>query len=172
MKSIAGVCALICFVVTGESHAQTAASSLEIIRAQLARQGQIAYSAVTHDSATNQTWTTNFTVEASNVAVDLANCKITFHWHTTVNGKVAADVDSGVPFRLATDVTLISMAEDITNLSIKGGHPTWGTSSQPQIWVVHVERSDNSRNTMDFRDRATAQTVVNAANQVKKLCAH
>jgi hypothetical protein len=43
MKSIAGVCALICFGVAGESHAETAASSLEIIRAQLARQGQINY---------------------------------------------------------------------------------------------------------------------------------
>ena len=171
MKSIAGVCALICFVVTGESHAQTAASSLEIIRAQLARQGQINYSAVTHDSADGQTWTTNFTVEASNVAVDLENCKITFHWHTPVNGQDKSDLDSGIPFRLATDVSLISMAEDITNLSIKGGHPTWGTSSQPQIWVVHVERSDGSRNTMDFRDRGTAQIVVDAAKQAMKLCA-
>jgi hypothetical protein len=171
MKSITGVCALFCFVFTGESQAQSAASSLEIIRAQLASQGRISYSAVTHDSADNQTWTTNFTVEASNVAVDLENCKITFHWHTTVNGQDKADQDSGVPFRLATDVSLVSMAEDITNLSIKAGHPTWGTSSQPQIWVVHVERQDGSRNTMDFRDRATAQIVVNAANQAKTLCA-
>ena len=155
----------------GVAHAQSSPSdSLEIVRAQLARQGQINYSSVTHDSADNQTWTSQFTVEASKVTVDVGACTVHFHWHTTVNGKQAADLDAGFDLRAATDINLVSMAEDMTHNAIAAGHPTWGISTQPQIWVIQILRANGSGNALDFRDRNTAQTVVNALREGMKSC--
>jgi hypothetical protein len=162
---------LVGLLAAGVAHAQSSLSeSLEIVRAQLARQGQLAYSSVTHDSADNQTWTSQFTVEATKVTVDDGACMVHFHWYTTVNGKQAANLDAGFDLRAATDINLVSMAEDMTKNAIAAGHPTWGISTQPQIWVVQILRANSSGNALDFRDRNTAQTVVNALKQGMKLC--
>ncbi len=160
-------------LAAGVAHAQNSPSpsaSLEIIRGHLARQGQIAYAGTTHDSSTGQTWSTNFTVEASNVTVDASGCELRYHWHTWINGKSSQELESGIEFGTAAEVTLISMAEDVNQGTLKAGHPTWGTSIQPPLWVVHVARNDGSRITMDFRDQATAQLVANAAKQAMRLC--
>ena len=126
---------LVGLLAASVAHAQSSLSeSLEVVRAQLARQGQLNYSSVTHDSADNQTWSSQFTVEASKVTVDVETCTLHFHWHTTVNGKQAADLDAGFNLRTATEINMVSMAEDMTRNAIAAGHPTWGISTQPQIW--------------------------------------
>ncbi len=175
MRGIKGACALflMAWLAAGIAYAQgspSASASLEVIRGHLARQGQIAYAGTTHDSATGQTWSTNFAVEASNVTVDASGCGIHYHWHTWINGKSSQEVESGIEFGIATEVTMISMAEDVNQGTLKAGHPTWGTSIQPTLWIVHVARNDGSRITMDFRDQATAQLVANAAKQAMRMC--
>lgn len=149
---------------------QTLGGALETVRSQLAQQGQIAYSIAVNDTAQNRSWVNQFTVEASRVTSDPDNCRVGFHWHTTIDGKVVADLDSGLPLREAADVTLISMDEDMAIGTAKDGHGGWVMKTAPQIWVVHLIRRDGSQNTIDFRDRATAQTVVNAMRQAAALC--
>ena len=186
MKYIANACAFfaVVFAVTGcvtdvvapasstpsPPTAATLDGTLEIIRSQLAQQGQIAYSIAVNDTAQNRTWVNQFTVEASRVTADPENCRVGFHWRTTVDGKVVADIDSGLPLKEAADVTLISMDEDMVISVAKQGHGAWVMKTVPQIWVVHLVRRDGTQNTVDFRDRATAQTVVNAMKQAATLC--
>jgi hypothetical protein len=148
----------------------TLGGTLEIVRSQLAQQGQIAYSIAVNDTAQNRSWVNQFTVEASRVTSDPDNCRVSFHWHTTIDGKVVADLDSGLPLKEAADITLISMDEDMILSAAKGGHGGWVMKTVPQIWVVHLTRRDGSQNTVDFRDRAAAQTVVNAMRQAATLC--
>ena len=140
------------------------------MRNQLSQQGQLNYAGTTHDSSNNQTWVNQFTVEASNIAIDVPGCQINFHWHTTTDGTVIQDFDTGIPFRTATEVSLISMAEDISNAEVASGHPNWGTSFDPQVWVIYVTRTDGKRNTVDFRDQATAQLVADAMKILMSQC--
>jgi signal transduction histidine kinase len=153
--------------------AQNAASlrtSLNTIRTLMAQQGRIDYSTVAHDSATGQTWSSTFNAEASNLTVDEQACRIRYHWRTVVNGKVDKDFDTALPFRLATSLTLTSMAEDMTQLAIKAGHNTWGLSVNPQIWVVSLYDADHRQYVADFRDRAMAQSAADTMRQAMKLC--
>jgi hypothetical protein len=155
----------------GAQNAPTVRSLLEVIRSRIAQQGQIVYSATVHDSATNQTWGNNFTVQATDVGLDEEGCRVDYHWHTTVNGKVSADIDASLQFRRATDIALVSMSEDMVQAVIKAGHETWGISVSPQIWVIHLHRgSDGLLSSIDFRDKATAQTVLDTIKQVVRLC--
>lgn len=175
MNCVVRACALLLVGVV-LSSAATAQNSpalrdaLEVIRNQLAKQGQLSYSIVVHDSSDNRTWTNRFTVEASKVVVDEKGCRIGFHWHTTVDGKVVADVDSGLPLSVATGVALISMSEDMARSAVKAGHDSWGMSVQPQIWVVHLVRDDGSENAVDFRDKASTQVALDAMKKAIELC--
>jgi hypothetical protein len=150
--------------------APSVGSLLGMVRDQLAQQGQLSYAGTTHDSSNNSTWVNKFTVQASNIVIDEQQCTISFHWHTTTDGKVVADDDVGVPFRMVTSISTISMAEDISNAEVSAGHGTWATSFKPQVWVVHVARSDGKSNAVDFKDQATANTAASEMKQVMSMC--
>lgn len=176
MRFVRNACAFVmmCAAVSSTASAQnppTLRGALEVIRARIAQQGKISYSATIHDSATDRTWGNTFTVEASDTDLDEANCLVRYHWHTTVNGKTVADIDADLQFRKATDIALVSMTEDMAQAVVAAGYSTWGVSVSPQIWVIHLTRSsDGSMSSIDFRDRATAQTVLDAVKQAARLC--
>ncbi len=174
MKGVARLCAYsvaACAVACGvyAQNVSPVRSSLEAIRDLLVQQGTLNYRPTTRDASDNYTWTNRITAEASNVVIDEAACQINFHWRTTVDGRVTADIDPGIPFRLATEVSLISMAEDMTQNAVSQGK-RWSTSCQPEVWVVRVVRSDGTVNVVDFGDRAAAQAAADAMRQLVKLC--
>lgn len=147
-------------------------SSLETIRALLVQQGTLYWTTTMHNSTTNQTWSAQLSAEATKVVVDEPNCRVNFHWRTTVNGKVNADLDSGLPLRIEVEISLVSMAEDQNRLLVKAGRGNESASVQPQIWVVLLKRTDGSVNTVNFRDRPTAEAASAAMRQAMKLCPH
>jgi hypothetical protein len=161
---LAGACA---------AAAQTSPSlgvTLGFIRDKTAQQGQINYAATTHDSSDNTTWSNQFTVEATNVTSNEGQCQVGFHWHTTVDSKVAQDQDSSVPFKLVTSVEVNDMGADIARIEAKDGHTTWTSSVRPAVWVVFVRRSDGHTNTIDFVDHDLANRVAKAMNHAAQLC--
>src|SRR5947209_15427043 len=52
------------------------AVTLAYIRDKVAQQGSVAYAGASHDSADNTNWVNQFTVEASDVTVDEAGCRV------------------------------------------------------------------------------------------------
>jgi len=175
MKLTAGACAILIagLAGTGVARAETPPALrgvLDVIRARIAQLGPISYATTVHDAADNRTWTNRMVVEASKVELDEQNCRVGYHWRTSIDGKVSADIDTGLPFADATEIRVISMAEDMAQGVLQAGHPTWGVSVSPEVWVVHLTRRDGNRNTVDFRDKATAQAVADAMKQAAKLC--
>jgi hypothetical protein len=171
-----GAAAAAVLAITGAAGAAAAQSgpslgeTLGFIRDKVSQQGVVAYSSSTHDSSDGQTWSTSFTVEASNVTSDVAGCRVDFHWRTFVNGKVGNDGDSGFPLRLITSVAVTTMDEDLNRLSAQGGHPTWTSQVSPSIAVLTAFRSDGKSNVVDFRDRNMAERVANAVRHAADLC--
>ena len=152
------------------SKAPSLAVTLAFIRDKVAQQGQLAYASSTHDPEKNQTWDNQFTVEASSVTSDPAECTIDFHWHSTVDGKQAQDLDSEIQFKIVTSVGITSMDEDVARLNARDGHSAWVSQMRPTVWVLLVQKSDGHTNTLDFRDRDMAERVAKAIRHAADLC--
>jgi hypothetical protein len=152
------------------SKSPSLAVTLDFIRDKVAQQGQLAYASSTHDPDKNQTWDNQFTVEASSVTSDTSDCSIGFHWHSTVDGKQAQDMDSAIPFKVVTSVGISSMDDDVARLNAKDGHAAWVSQMRPAVWVLLMQRSDNRTNTLDFHDRDMAERVAKAIRHAADLC--
>ncbi len=144
-------------------------SSLNFIRDQIVSQGRIDYVANLHDSATNQSWTNQFSALASNVTVDVSGCRIGFHWFTSLDGKTVQDMDGGLPLRLASAVSVVNREQEIRSQVVEAGHPTWVATVSPAVWVVTVKTSTKSH-VLDFTNQDTAERVVRAIDHVMDLC--
>ena len=152
-------------------QAPSLAVTLAYIRDKVAQQGLIAYAGASHDSADSTSWVNQFTVEASEVTVDEANCRVDFHWRTTADGKVVADEkDAGLPLKRITSVTVSDMEEDMARISSRAGHTTWVTTVRPQITVLQALRNSGTSSALDFRDRDTAERVAKAIRHGADLC--
>ena len=152
------------------SNSPSLAVTFDFIRDKVAQQGQLAYASSTHDPDKNQTWDNQFTVEATNVTSDKSECTISFHWHSTVDGKQAQDLDTTIPFKVVTSAGITSMDDDVARLNAKDGHAAWVSQLRPAVWVLLVQRSDNHTNTLDFRDRDMAERVAKAVRHAAELC--
>ncbi len=144
--------------------------TLGFIRDQVAEQGQLAYASTTRDPATSQTWDNQFTVEASTVTSDDNACTLGFHWHSTVDGKPAQDLDTTISFKIVTSVSISSMDDDVARLNAAGGHAGWVSQMRPPVWVLLLHKSNGHTNTMDFRDRDMAERVAKAIRHAAELC--
>jgi hypothetical protein len=144
--------------------------TLAFIRDKVAQQGPINYAGVTHDSADGSSWGTQFSVEASNITVDVPACQLNFHWRTVVDGKATFDGDVAIPFGKVDRVAVTSMEADTTRLSAEGGHPTWTTKVTPPVWVVSYHRVDERHGSVDLHDRDLAERVARAMRHAAELC--
>ena len=170
--SIAAAIALSAGGFAGRAAAQSPSLNvtLSFIRDKVAEQGMLAYASSTRDTANGQTWDNQFTVEASNVLRDDADCSVGFHWHSTVDGKPAQDLDSSIQFKIVTSVSISSMDDDVARLNANGGHAGWISQMRPAVWVLLIHKSDGHTNTVDFRDRDMAERVAKAMRHAAELC--
>ncbi len=169
-RVVAGLVLLLAGASGAAAQTPTKAVTLGFIRDQIAAVGQLNYASTTHDSSDNQTWDNQFTVEASNVTRDDAACSVSFHWHTTIDGKQAQDLESTIPFNIVTSATVTSLDDDIARLNAEGGHTSWVSQMRPPIWVLLVRKSNGHSNTIDFTDRDLAERVAKAVRHAAELC--
>jgi hypothetical protein len=144
--------------------------TLAFVRDKVAQQGQIYYASINHNSAGGADWSTQFSAEASNVTADAPTCDLSFHWHTTVDGKAGYDVEGGIPFAKVDHVVITSMEADIARINAEAGHPTWTAKVTPPVWVLTAYRADGRSNSLDFRDRDLAERVARAVRHAAELC--
>lgn len=166
-------CALAAVVLVTPGAAWAQGKSLDetlgFIRDQLAAQGMVTYTAHMHDSADNQSWDSTFTALSTNQVVDAANCRIGYHWRTTVNDSVAQDMDTHFDFAAATGVSVVNREEEVRTQAIGAGHATWTAAISPQVWVVVVKRGSGGA-IMDFTDENVANRVARAVDHALDLC--
>ena len=170
--SIAAAIALSAVSLAGRAAAQSPSLdvTLGFIRDKVAEQGMLAYASTTRDSATGQTWDNQFTVEASSVTRDDNDCTVGFHWHSTVDGKQAQDMETSISFKIVTSATISSMDEDVARLNASGGHAGWVSQMRPPVWVLLIHKSNGHTNTLDFHDRDIAERVAKAVHHAAELC--
>ena len=143
--------------------------SLSFVRANLAAQGLITYVVSTHDTSTGQSWSNTMTGEASNVTMDVAKCRISFHWVTSVDGGGKQNLDQWIDFAKGRKVTVVNREQELRGQVADGGHPSWVSTVSPPLWVVTVTLSDTS-SVMDFTNQNVAERVTRAIDHIMDLC--
>jgi len=146
----------------------TLAASLGFIRARMIDQGQVVYEANLRDTSTDEAWTNKFTADMTNVTVDLTGCKIAFHWKTTLDGAVQADIDTSLSFRQMRKVSVVNREQEIRT-QVKDSHPSWVSTVSPGVWVVTMKKADGA-SILDFTDEDVADRVARAVDHVLDLC--
>ena len=149
---------------------RTLEATLGFIRDKVAQQGLISYAVTTRVPATNQAGTNQMTAEASNVTVDVPGCAINYHWHTTMDGKSSQDTDFVLSFRTVQSARVVTMEEDALRLVAEAGHTDWTEQVSPPLYVLYLTRTEGHTTSIDFHDRSTAERVMQAMNQARKLC--
>lgn len=149
---------------------RTLEATLGFIRDKVAQQGLIKYAVTSHAPATNETWTNQMSAEASNVTVDVPGCAISYHWQTSMDGKPSPDKDIVLPLLTVQSVRVVTMKEDASRLVANAGHTDWTEQVSPALYVLFLTRTEGHTNSFDFHDRSTAESVMQAMNQARKLC--
>jgi hypothetical protein len=132
--------------------------------------GAVSFTSTVHDSSDNHQWSYNRAVTISNVRPDPATCHISFHFNETTPGNPTVDKEAGIPFQLAREVRVMTLDEEVDQINADNGHPTWLVTTQPEVYVVHVIRTDGKTNDVDFSDLGAAQRVATAMRRTAQLC--
>lgn len=171
---VAATCAaMIGLGVPASALAQSAPElneTLSFIRDQIAQQGQVNFATSNRDPATGQSWVNQTSQEGSNLSVDVDECKLNLHWHTTSNGKVDFDGDGWIPFRQVDHVTVVSLDDYFAGVNAANGHSAWTTQASPPMTVVTSVRSDGVENIFYFQDSDLANRVAQAMRHATELC--
>jgi hypothetical protein len=169
--TIMGACAL---VLSAAPPAAAAGKSLEatlnFIRDQVSAQGRLSYKVSIHDTATNEDFSNDMTGEARNVVSDVGQCRVSFHWSTSLNGGSKQDFDTWWDFAHIRKVEVVNREQELRAQAAHDGHPSWVATVSPPLWVVTATFDDNQDRVLDFTDKGTADRVLHAIDHAMDLC--
>jgi hypothetical protein len=146
------------------------AETLDFLQGAVMSQGLVAWEARAHDSNKRQDWTYRRSVESSDFSLDLAGCQFSFHYKVTTDGRVSTEVDGGIPFRLVNAVETMNESQRLRKVDAQAGHPTWSSTTSPEIYVVDVFRNDGQENVLSFYDKGVADQAADAIEHARALC--
>jgi hypothetical protein len=152
-----------------KTTAPTLRASLNFVHDRMVSQGRVDYVANLHDTANDQSWSNTFTAEMTNVTVNAPACKISFHWKTTLDGEVKADIETSLPFKLMRKVSVVNREQEIRT-QVASDHPTWVSTVSPPVWVVTMTGVDNDTRVVDFTNEDAAERVARAVDHIMDLC--
>jgi hypothetical protein len=157
-------------LATAQSDTATLDQSDRYIVSTITSFGAVSFTSTVHDSSNNQQWSYNRSVTISNVRTDPDACTIKFHFTEVTPGHPSVDKDAGIPLNLTREVRVMTLDEEVDQINADSGHPTWLVTSQPEVYVVHVIRTDGKTNDVDFNDLGGAQRVAVAIRRAAQLC--
>jgi hypothetical protein len=166
--------ALMLSTAPGLAAAQSASSSLaqsmQFVGDTVSSLGTVSFTGSVHDSSNNSGWTYSRSVTISNFSADLANCKLSFHFNEVTPGNPSTDKDGWIPFQQVQEVKVMTLDQEVNEITAKQGHPTWLVTHSPTIYVVSAIRPDGTTNDLDFYDLSKAQRVAVALRRAMQLC--
>jgi len=157
-------------LATAQSDTAGLDQSDQFIISSIASFGAVSFTTTVHDSSNNQQWSYNRSVTISGARTDPDACTIKFHFTELTPGHPTVDKDAGIPLRLTREVRVLTLDEEVDQINADSGHPTWLVNSQPEVYVVHVIRTDAKTNDLDFNDLGGAQRVAAAIRRAATLC--
>jgi hypothetical protein len=145
---------------------------LKFIADKIGDEGKLTFAATVTDSAQPDTsaWTNRFEVELSEAAFDAQACRITYHWRSSVNGRIADDKDYSLDLREVSKIIVLPASENQRQVDSRNGHDSWQSTITPQLFVVVTKRPKNVENTLVFSDEDMAHRVAKAITHAVELC--
>lgn len=155
---------------TAQSDTASLDQTARYIVSAITSYGAVAFTSTVHDSSDNHQWSYNRSVTLSNVRSEPDDCTVKFHFTEETPGHPTVDKEAGIPFQQTREVRVMTLDEEVDQINADSGHPTWLVTSQPEVYVVHVIRSDGKTNDVDFNDLAGAQRLATAIRRAAQLC--
>jgi hypothetical protein len=136
-----------------------------------AAEGKLSYTAtVTDASQQGVEWKNRFTVEMSNLAADAGACRITYHWRSEENGKVADDTDYSLTLKDVKEVLVLPQDQNQNQVDSRNGHPDWNSRIAPSLFTLIARRPKGLVNVFLFSDEEMANRVAKAMVHAVELC--
>lgn len=107
--------------------------------------------------------------QVGNVVADPAQCRVSYHWRTMLDGKPYVDMDAWIPLSAVTSVDVEPMSREITEFTAQTGHPQNVTSTAPPVLALRVFHA-STRNMLPFTDAALANRTAETVKQAVRLC--
>jgi hypothetical protein len=145
-------------------------ASLKFIQEKVSDEGRFNFVVYLHDTQSNEEWSNRNTAEISAVTPDAANCRLTLHWKTSVNGKTAADGDYLVDLKTVSNIQIFIPEQELKRVDTGAAHVTREYHVEPTFSVLVLNRARNQRNTFFFHEEASANRVAKAVVHAVELC--
>ena len=146
-------------------------TTLKFISDKIADEGKLSYAAAVSDTAQPDVeWTNKFQVELSKPTFNTAGCRITFHWHAEVNGKVADDKDYTINFGEVSKIQVMSQEDNQQQVDSRSGHDSYQSKITPPLFVLVAKRPKQMDNVFLFSDEELANRVAKAMVHAVELC--
>jgi hypothetical protein len=153
--------------VSGPSLAVT----MQFIQDKLSGLGQVNYAAYNHDNAGQDAdWVTHFTTTDTNIVADPAACKISYHEKRIKDDKVTSHADFWFVLSEMQDVIIMPREQLLKKVNTHDGHPTWDARIDPPIYILAVQKDENTEWYFYFFDQDLANRVAKAMVHGIELC--
>jgi hypothetical protein len=146
------------------------AQAMQTVVDVVTTQGPLTFTGSVTDASDNSHWSYTRTVTISSFRPDVPGCTLYFHFSEVTPGNPSTETDGWVPFSKVQQTNVFTLDDEVTQISIKQGHPQWRVTNQPPIYVVSAARADGSVNEFDFYSRDTAMRVAGAVRRAAGLC--
>jgi hypothetical protein len=157
-------------LATAQSDSSSLAQSMQFVANTVSSLGAVSFTGAVHDSSNNTGWTYSRAVTISNFRADPASCTLYFHFSEVTPGNPPTEKDGWIPFHQVQQTKVMTLDQEVNEITAKQGHPTWLVTHSPEIYVVSAVRPDGTTNDLDFYDLAMAQRVAVAVRRATQLC--
>ena len=98
----------------------------------------VLWQSLTQKTTGSNTWHS----EVTNVVADPKLCRLSYHWKVQLDKVKPVEEDVAIPFDDIHEIQIEPMAQNITELNARGGHPEGiATSTSPQLSVLLLRSS-------------------------------
>jgi hypothetical protein len=121
----------------------------KFIQDKLSGLGPVTYIALWQSLTLKTTGSNTWHSEISNVVADPKLCRLSYHWKLQVDNVKPAEEDVAIPFDDIHDILIEPLAQDITELNARSGHPEGiVTSTSPLLSVLLLRTSRTEPSTI------------------------
>jgi hypothetical protein len=145
-------------------------ASLKYIQEKILDEGKFNFVVYMHDTQSNEEWSNRNTAEVSAVSSDVANCRLSLHWKTTVNGKTGADGDYLIDLKTVNTIQVLIPEQELKRVDSGAGHASREYRVEPTFAVLLLNRARKMHNTVFFHDEDAAGHVAKALVHAVELC--
>ncbi len=142
---------------------------MSAIQKELSSIGTVNYTVYIQDKTGGSTSQKAFVKQFTNVVVDSAQCRVSYHFRVLQAGAVTKDKDAWFVLPAVTSVVFEPESQLLTQENASQGHTNVATSTTPPVTALIVRRA-SVYNAFPFTDMDSANRFASNVKQAVKLC--